>query len=784
MAGSMLGTRVKRIEDPQLLKGNATYVDNLDHGDALYCHFVRSTIAHGEIIDVDLSQARRHPGIHAIFLQEDLGVKPFIPFFGLNSNLTKTALADRIVQFVGDPIAIIVADSHAVAIDASELIEITYRELPAVVDMEHAFDVGGPTINPLVPRNLAASVVSGNSTDPLSNAEIIVRARIENQRMSVSPMEPNSIAVHIEQNGSMTIYVSTQMPHVLADKAMSIFGLNKDKLRVITPDVGGGFGGKAGIIQEHAAVIAASIKLGKSLRWLETRGENLIAMQGRAQVQFVELAMTSEGKITGLQARMIGDAGAYGGFGGGLVVGSTRSMAQGVYDIPKISFKAVVASTNTPPIGALRGAGRPEATAFLERIIDLGARELHMDPVEFRRKNMLSGEIFPYKTKMGPTYDSGNYPLPLDRALEIAKYDELRIEQQRRIAAGEKMLLGIGISCYVEITAGGGANEFGAVEITSEGKAIIRVGTSGHGQGHATTFSMLVSNALGIPIEDIKFIQSDTHEVPRGGGTGGSRSLQLGGSAVQLAANEVLEIAKSVASAHFEANPDDVQLAENGGLEIAGSPSFNLSWPELFDLAQQSDIELAFQGDFNQSSATFPFGAHISVVEVDPETGQVVPITHVAVDDCGRVLNPMVVEGQQHGGIAQGIGQALYEAVHFDELGNPKNNSLAEYLVTSAAEMPNFIVENTETPSPLNPLGAKGIGESATVGSTPAVQNAVIDALSHLGVRHIDMPMTPERVWKAISQGSEAVFWSEPPSIFESLSKLSPDASSPDEIDI
>ncbi len=785
MAGSILGTRVTRVEDKNLLLGKATYVDNFEFPGALHCHFVRSTVARARIVSIDVSAAKSYPGVSSVWLDEDLGTGAFMIFFALNPNLLRRALARGEVNFVGEPIVMIVAETREIAADAAEKVVIEYQELPPVVDLEHAFDPGAPQLDAKVPRNLAASVVAGNDSDPLAGSDVVVRARIENQRMAVVPMEPSSIAVLPGQNGGPhTVYVSTQMPHFLHTKLSSILGITPAEMRVISPNVGGGFGGKAGVTAEYVAVAAAALKSGTALRWIESREENILNMQGRAQVQFVELGLKTDGTIVGMQARMIGDAGAYGGFGGGLVVGSTKSMAQGVYRIPKISFVAAVASTNTSPVGALRGAGRPEATAFLERIIDLGAATLGIDPVEMRRKNLLANDIFPYKTLMGPTYDSGNYSAALDRALEIADYSSLRAEQARRRLNKDKVELGIGISCYVEVTGAGGGAEFGAVEITPAGGAVVRVGTSGHGQGHQTTFSMLVADTLKIPLEKIEFIQSDTAEVPRGGGTGGSRSLQLGGSAVGEAAKAVLEIAKSIVATHFEASPDDISIADDGKLSVAGSPEYALAWSEVREAGLHQGVELAYQGDFNQKGATFPFGAHVSVVEVDTETGKVKPIRHIAVDDCGRVLNPLVVEGQQHGGIAQGIAQALLEKVNYDAYGNCLNPTLAEYLVPSAAEMPSFEVANTETPSPLNPLGAKGIGESATVGSTPAVQNAIVDALSHLGVRHVEMPASPETVWMAIQKGSQASLWHEPPQIFQEILASKPSEQAPAEVDI
>ena len=785
MTGSILGTRVTRVEDPQLLRGRATYVDNLEHPGVLRCHFVRSTMAHARISAVDVEAAKAIPGVHSIWLAHDLGLDDYVPAFPLNPKLLRSALARGHVRFVGEPVALIVAESRAIAEDAAEAVVIEYEELDPVVDMEKALAAGAPIIDEQIERNLVGSTVAGNDHDPLADAEVTVAGRFVNQRMAVVPMETNSIAAYPSKDGEpMLVYVSTQMPHLFHNKLAKELGLPKEEIRVISPNVGGGFGGKAGLAAEYLAVARAAQLSGSALRWVETREENLVSMQGRGQVQYVELGMTRDGRFTGMRCRMIGDAGAQGGFGGGLVLGSTKSMAQGVYSIPKISFLAAAASTTTAPVGALRGAGRPEAASFLERIVDMAAAKLGIDPAELRFRNMIAEGSFPYRTLMGPTYDSGNYQSPLRKVLEIAGYEELRQEQARRRKEGDPIALGIGISCYVEVTAGGGGSEFGAVEITPEGGAVIRVGTSGHGQGHQTTFSMLVSDTLKIPMDKIEFIQSDTKEVPRGGGTGGSRSLQLGGTAVAQAAKEVLAIARKVAANHFEANPDDIVVSEVGSLHVAGSPSISLSWSELRNEAERQGEELAYQGDFKQGGATFPFGAHLSVVEVDTETGRVRALRHIAVDDCGRVLNPLVVEGQQHGGIAQGIAQALYEEMSFDEWGTPRNLSLAEYLVPSAAELPSFETANTETPSPLNPLGAKGIGESATVGSTPAVQNAIVDALAHLGVRHIDMPATPERVWRAIKDGSDAITWREPPEIFSDILANAATAEAAEEIDI
>jgi carbon-monoxide dehydrogenase large subunit len=443
-----------------------------------------------------------------------------------------------------------------------------------------------------------------------------------------------------------------------------------------------------------------------------------------------------------------------------------------VYRIPVIHYDVAAAVTNTTPMGAFRGAGRPEAAELLERAMDLAADELDIDPVELRRRNLLPADSFPLTSVMGAAYDSGNYQAALDEALRVAGYDDLRAEQVERRKRGDRLALGIGVSVYVEVTAGGGGQEFGRVDVHEDGSATIRVGTSSHGQGHATSFAMIVADRLGIPVESVHFIQSDTAEVPRGGGTGGSRSLQIGGNAVRQATEEVWDAARELAAAELEASVEDIVVTDDGRVGVAGVPARALTWGRLAQLASAGGGPLPAAVDFVQSGATFPFGAHVSVVEVDLDTGLARPVRHVAVDDCGRILSPMIVTGQQHGGIAQGMAQALWEQMVYDAEGNPLTANLADYAMPSAAELPSFEASNTETPSPLNPLGAKGIGESGTIGSTPAVHNAVIDALSHLGVRHIDMPCTPMKVWQAITAaeaGTLPPVWREPPAALADL---------------
>ncbi|HEY1970580.1 MAG TPA: xanthine dehydrogenase family protein molybdopterin-binding subunit [Pseudonocardia sp.] len=783
MPGSLLGTEVRRVEDPELMRGEGSYVDNLklDSG-LLHLTFVRSPLPHATITGIDTSAALAAPGIVAVYTAADLGIPPHHSFMAVNEACARPPLATGKVRFVGDIVAAVIAESRAAAADAVELVEVDYEPLPAAIDPERALADGASWQFEELGSNLAAGVRSAPEDDPLADAEVVVRARVENQRMAVVPMEGNAILVIPTPPGQpgaeheLTVYLSTQMPHAWRGLAATLFGLEPERIRVIAPHVGGGFGGKAGIVAEHSIAVASARKLNRPLKWVETRSENLIGMpHGRAMIQYAELGLRRDGRITGLRLRVIGDAGAYAGFGGALAIGPTYAMSQGVYHIPKIGYDVAVALTNTTPVGAFRGAGRPEATAVLERMIDIAAAELAIDPAELRRRNFVGADEFPYQTVVGTRYDSGDYQRSLEEALRISDYAGLRAEQARRRATGQRNQLGIGVASYVEITAGGGTREWGSVTVHADGTATAAVGTSGHGQGHATSFAMLVSDRLGIPIESIKFVQSDTAVVPRGGGTGGSRSLQLGGSAVYAAADKVLDQARALAAELLEASVDDIGVAESVdgvGLGVTGVPDRILTWSALASAAAERGGSLAADLDIDQGGATFPFGSHVAVVEVDTETGFVTPLRHIAVDDCGLVLNPLIVRGQQHGGIAQGIAQALWEHVRFDEDGNPTTATLADYTVPTAADLPPYEVASTETPTPLNALGAKGIGEAATVGATPAVQNAVVDALAHLGVRHVDMPCTPERVWRAIQaagNGGDTDPWREPPAIFRTL---------------
>ena len=774
-AGSLIGVPVRRVEDPTLLRGEGTYIDNLPLDGALHLAFVRSPIAHAAIRAIDASEARGMPGVVAVYSAHDLDFPDHTGMMQLHPLTIRGALAREKVRYVGDTVVVVVAETKAQAVDAAEAVVVEYDALPAVADMEAALGADAPLQFEAMGTNLVMGGREPDDFDPLAGADVVVRGRFENQRLAVVPMEGAAIAVLPGDDGDgheLTVYLACQMPHMNRGGLAAGFGIEPEKVRLIAPHVGGSFGAKHWA-PECIVAVRVALELGRPVKWVETRSENMISMpHGRGQVQYLELGLRHDGTIVGLQCRVVGDAGAYGGFGGMLAFGPTRMMAQGVYRIPKIGYDVAVVVTNLAPMGAYRGAGRPEAAAMLERILDMAAAELGIDPVVIRRRNFLQPDEFPYTTVTGVTYDIGDYDAALTEALRIAGYEELRAEQAARRARGDTKLLGIGISAYVEITAGGSGSEYSEVEVHADGTATVKAGTSAHGQGHATAYSQLVSGELGIPMESIRFVQSDTALIPRGGGTGGSRSLQLGGSAALEASREVLARARSLAAELLEAAPEDIVVSAAGTLGVAGVPSKSVTWGQVATRAGESGGPLVAEHDFVQAGASFPFGAHVSVVEVDAETGRVVPLRHVAVDDCGRILNPMLVDGQVHGGLASGIAQALWEHMVYDVDANPLTSTLAEYGIPSAAEFPPFEVAHTQTPSPLNPLGAKGIGESATVGSTPAVQNAVVDALSHLGVRHLDMPCSPERVWRAIEDaraGTLADPWREPPAAFATL---------------
>ncbi|HEU4567249.1 MAG TPA: xanthine dehydrogenase family protein molybdopterin-binding subunit [Marmoricola sp.] len=772
MPGSILGTSVRRVEDPELVRGRGSFVDNHRPEGVLHAVFVRSPFAHARITGLDTSEAEQAPGVVAVLTAADLGPDPVPSFAEVNDKVGRPALATDRVRYAGEQVALVVAETRAQAVDAAELVDVDYEDLPVVVDVEDAVADDAPLQFPDVGSNVAASRTSPADGDPFEGADRVLRLRLQNQRVATAPIEGHAILVEPGED-ALTAWVSTQHPHEARDLIAKYTGLEPDRVRVVAPHVGGAFGGKAGAITEHMAVVAAARRLGRPLKWVETRSEAMLSMQGRGQVQYAEIGVKDDGTITGIRLRVLGECGAYAGFGGALATGPTYIMAQGPYAIPRLDYAAAGVMTNTAPVGAFRGAGRPEAAALLERLLDHVAGELGLSPEDVRRRNLISPDAFPYRTLTGMTYDVGDYDLPLREALRIADVDGARAEQRRRREAGDVRQLGIGVSVYVEITGFGGS-EFGSVHVHEDGSATVMAGTSAHGQGHATSFAMIVADRLGIPVEKVHYEQSDTAKVRSGGGTGGSRSLQMGGNAVGQAADEVREKAVEIAAQMLEATPDDVELVDEGGFAVRGVPEPRVSWPELAAYAHEHHGGLGSDTDFTQNGATFPFGAHVAIVEVDTETGRTRPLRLVTVDDCGRVLNPLIVQGQQHGGAVQGMSQALWEWFVYDDSGQPVTASFADYAIPTAADTIMLEASNTETPTPLNPLGAKGIGESATIGSTPAVQNAVIDAVRHLGVKHIDLPCTPERVWRALQEARAGASepWREPPAVFDRLAEL------------
>ncbi len=772
--GSILGTRVTRTEDPGLLTGARKYLADLPLVDRLHAVFVRSDVAHGVLGAIHVDDALGMPGVVAVLTAETLGVAPHHGFVPVHPDFVRPPLADGRVRFVGEPIAVVLAETMEQGEDAAEAVWADIDPLPVVVDPEAAFDDDAPIIFEPHGSN-QAQVHVDPAVDGLAGADHVMRGRYVNQRIAVVPMEPDCAAAEVDDAGRLTFWASTQMPHGLHGQLASALGMDRADVRVVTPQVGGGFGGKAGIHAEYSVVAAACRMTKRPVVWVPPRSDDMKALpHSRAQVQYVELGCRDDGTFTGLRVRLVGDSGGYPTIGS-FLPGGTRRMSQGTYDFGTIEFDIAVAVTNTTPTGAYRGAGRPEATALVERAVDQAALELGIDPIEIRKKNFLGDDVFPYTTITGNTYDTGRYGFPLDRAAAEVGYEALRAEQRQRRDAGDPRLLGIGVASYVEITAGGGADEFGAIEVHADGSATVFAGTLSHGQGHQTAYAMLVSDQTGIPIDRITLVDGDTDLIRTGGGTGGSRSLQLGGSAVRGATEAMIDSAKELAARLLEADVADIVVDNSAGtIGVAGVPAQAFSWAELATRGEEDGTPLAGEFDFHQDGATFPFGAHISVVEVDADTGKVTLLRHVAVDDCGTVLNPLLVEGQQHGGIAAGIGQALFEEIRFDDDGNPVTSNLADYAMMSAADLPSFEAHSTETPTPLNPLGAKGIGEAATIGSTPAVQNAVIDAVAHLGVRHIDLPCTSERVWQTITAARNGTLpdpWREPPAVFDRLKR-------------
>jgi aerobic carbon-monoxide dehydrogenase large subunit len=754
---NVVGQRVRRVEDPRFLKGEGSYVDDMRLPGALRVTFVRSDLAHARILGIDASAAAALPGTQVFTGADiDLGTNPVPPFMGVDERMQRPFVAGEKVRFVGDIVAAVLTESRELGEDAAALVAVDYDSLPVLTDTREALldkvllfdDVG---------TNVCIHRPPESRNEQLFAAcEVVSRGAVHSQRLAACPVEPRSNAAQMGEDGRLTVWLCTQTPHQDRAGLAGILGLDLGQVRVVAPDVGGGFGGK-GLSVEDVLVAWLARATGRPVRWTETRSEHLVAMHhGRAQRIAFELGGSRDGRVRALRLNILQDAGAYPGLGA-FLPNLTALMASGVYQIPEIEIEINAVVTNTTPTGPVRGAGRPEATQALERAMDMFAAEVALDPAEVRRRNFIPADAFPFTTASGARYDSGDYERALELVLQTAGYEELREQQAVRRREGAVRQLGIGLSTYVEVTNGIAETEFGAVEITAEGAAIVKTGSFSQGQGHETTFAQIVAARLGLPLEQVTVVKGDTDVVARGTGTYGSKSTQIGGAAAAQASEEVVERAKRLAADELEASPEDITLdLEGGRFHVAGSPQPSLNWNELATRLHDSDRlgELSAEVDFEAEQPTFPFGAHLAVVEVDTETGAVELQRLVAVDDAGYIINPLVAEGQVHGGLAAGIAQALHEELAYDEFGNPLNANLVSYCFPAATEFPFFERVEMQTPTPVNSLGAKGIGESGTIGSTPAVHNAVIDALAPFGIRHLDMPYTPQTVWRAM-QGAK-----------------------------
>jgi len=745
---SIMGTRVLRTEDPRLLTQGGVYTDDLrlpELTGAAYVTIVRSPIAHALITGIDTSAATGLPGVVAVLTSADL---PAPPEDG-DATAEPLLAADR-VRYVGEPVALVLTEGRYQGEDAAELVSVDYDPLPAVPGIEEAL-TGETLLFPGTESNILGTGTAGEGDDTsFDGCDVVLERTIVNQRLAPVPLEPRAMAA-AWTGDRLTIWSSTQNAQLARGAIAGTLGMDPATVRVITPDVGGGFGAKVAVDRDAIAVAWAAKHTGHAVRWIESRSENMVGMvHGRGQRQTYKIGGTRDGRLLAYQLDVVQDCGAFNRLAAFLAQ-LTVLMAAGVYDLPHAgaSFRAVV--TNTTPIAAYRGAGRPEAAAAIERAIDDFAAEIGMDPAEVRRINVVPPDKFPFTTATGATYDTGEYAAALERVLAAAGYPALRAEQARRRESGDTAQLGLGMSVYVEITAGDMGGETARVVVDDKGAASVFTGSSAHGQGHHTAWAMLVQEELGIPMESITVVHGDTDAIPEAIGTFGSRSLQLGGTAVVQAAGVVKEQARRLAAEMIEAAEADLELdTVRGTWQVRGDPASALGWGQIAERAGPDG--LAADARFDASAPTFPFGAHLAVVEVDTETGKATLVRHVTVDDAGRILSPVLAEGQRHGGIAQGVAQALLEEVRYDPDGNPLTSTLVDYAAITATELPSFELVASETPTPINPLGAKGIGEAGTIGSTPAVLNAVIDAVSHLGVRHIDMPATPEKVWAAINE--------------------------------
>lgn len=777
----MVGQALKRREDPKLITGQGSFLDDIKLAGMLHVAALRSPYAHAKITSIDTSRAAAHPGVVAVFTGQDmLDINPLPCAWqagGVQNNVnTPRALAVETVRFVGEPLAVVVAENRYIARDAVDLIEVEYEPLSVIVDAKQAMQDGAPQLHENAPHNLCMEWQCGDKdkTDAaFASAEVSIKEPIINQRLLPTPMETRgSVARYDDATGEFTVWMTSQAPHVMRLLLTAfVFGIPEPKLRCISPDVGGGFGQKIFCYNDMAFTMWLARKLGQPVKFMEDRSENYkYSTHGRDHITEAEICGNRDGTITGLRVETYANLGAYlSTIAPGIPTTLYGRIISGVYKIPAAYCKVYGVYTNTAMVDAYRGAGRPEASYLIERMVDRFATEIGMDPAELRRKNFIPPDAFPYHNGLGLLpYDSGNYEPALDKALHMADYAELR--KQQEAARAEGRLIGIGLSSYVEICGvapsawiglpgegwGAGLWESANLRIHLTGKVVVTTGSLPHGQGVETTFAQIVADELGIPYDDVMIEHSDTAGTPFGYGTYGSRSLAVGGTALYKSVAKVKEKAKKLAAHMLEANPDDI-VYEDGKAFVKGSPDNAKTLAEIalqasvaYSLPEGMEPFLDETTYYDPPNCTFPFGTHVAVVEVDKDTGQVAIKNYFGVDDCGKLINPLVVHGQLHGGIAQGIAQALYEHGVYDENGQLISGTLMDYAIPTASMLPSFTLDHTVTPSPVNPMGVKGAGEAGTIGSAQAIMNAVIDALSPYGVKHLQMPATAERVWRAM----------------------------------
>ena len=760
----LVGAEIKRKEDPRLITGASVYVGDITLPGLHHVAFVRSPYAHARIRRIDASAALKRPGVRAVFTGRDIqGRCAPLPIAGGGEGGEATAAATRThlalsldrVRYVGEAVAAVIAESEPLARDAVEAVVVDWEPLPAVKDQFVAMEAGAPLLHDGALKNIEHEnrITAGEPDAVFARARRVMKQRMVSQRLCGVPMEGRAVlAAPDPATGGLTVWVTNQAPHGFRNELAGALGLAQNLVRVVAPEVGGGFGVKFGVYPEDAALAVIALRLRLPVRWVETRTEHMLATtHGRDQVADLEAAVEDDGTISALRMHVIANVGAYPIFT--FIPDLTLSMGVGVYKVASVDLRSTCVFTNTTPVAAYRGAGRPEAAYYVERLIDCVAAELKLAPEAVRRRNFIPPSAFPYQAPTGQRYDSGEYDRALTKAIQLAHVDDVRKEQRTRLQQQARYLLGVGMSCYVEM-CGFGPFESAVVRVEPGGMVTAFTGTSAHGQGHETTFAQIIADHLGVDYDKVVVKHGDTAAMPMGNGTGGSRSLAVGGTAILNATLKVQEKARRIAAHLMEAAAEDI-VVEPGGYRVRGAPGSAVTLAQIAAKAYGAGLPTGMDNGleatdfFSPPQLVYPFGAHVAVVEVDRETGHVRLRDFIAVDDCGVRISPMIVAGQVHGGLAQGIAQALVENLVHDEDGQLLTGSLMDYAVPHAEDLPSFTLAETVTPTPFNPLGAKGIGEAATIGSTPATVNAVVDALASFGVRHLDMPLGAERVWRA-----------------------------------